>query len=379
MKLGIFLLLLSLNAFTQESPILEVELTDVDTLESAKDLGMTEEEIQIMIQKSKNDLAVEYNIEDTSLLELKSIEVKNSKCPSCNDIQNESSPKGVLFITWGYNRGFHSKSDITVETEHGKFTIKDAVGYDRPSDFSFEYLKPSKFSIPQYNLKVGYWFSEDSKFGIAGGTDHMKWVFDEQRQYDIEGYYNKPLWVRGQKLDFSEVIQGKDASFLMLEHTDGYNYPYLEGLYRDSLIKSNRIDLNIVAGAGAGILFPKTRTRIADREDTGHYRDIDNKFKVAGWGVHADLSLVLKYKRKNGMTYFLKPTARGVVGKINNALYMGSEGRISQSAIYTFEPSVSLGAEVPLSVFKRKVKNKKNNQVDEELTLEEFAKIHEKK
>lgn len=393
MRVLLLTLLLTNFAMAQSGNKLEINLIEVDKLEEALKLGISKGDIQNQIKASKKEVMQQYGIDDEKAIELKSIEVakvdaqlasNNEECncePSLNNslgfsqqikdvskVVNElettsDTASGVLFITWGYNRGFHSKSDITVETPDGKYTIKDAVGFDRPSKFSLEYLKPSKFSVPQYNLKIGYWFSPNSKFGIAAGTDHMKWIFDEKRTYEIEGYFNKPLWVNGQQYDFEEIKAMGNASFLMLEHTDGYNYPYLEGLYRESLLKSDRFDINFVAGAGMGILFPKTRTRVADRPNSGQYRDIDNKFKVAGWGAHADASLVFKYKKRNGVSFFVKPTVRGVAGKINNALYIGSEeGRISQSVIYTLEPSVSGGVEVPLELFKGKKRQKKKKK-----------------
>ncbi len=417
---SLFLLFTVLGSMSLSAQVLEVNLEDVKSLEEAKRLGITEQMIQSKIQSSKSDVLKSFEIDDQRDLELKSIQVKiadakmlktatEEDCISCSqrsittsasiDSQSKSvleavgqlkevkaAPKGVLFVTWGYNRGFHTKSDITVKTPDGKIVIKDAVGVDRPSKFSLKYLKPSKFSVPQYNLKVGYWFSKDSKFGIGAGTDHMKWVFDEQQQYDIEGHFNKPLWVRGEQKDFEEIKAGKDASFLMLEHTDGYNYPYLEALYRESLLATKRVDIDFVAGGGAGLLVPKTRTRVADREDSGQYRDIDNKFKVAGFGVHADVSLMIKYKKKNGVSFFVKPTVRGVAGKINNALYLGSEdGSISQSVIYTLEPSVNIGTEIPLSIINnpekrmrrreaRKLRKMKKLEQEEnkELTLEQL-------
>jgi hypothetical protein len=296
--------------------------------------------------------------------------------------------KGVLFIQWGYNRGFHSDSDITIKTPQGEIIIRDARGKDRPSPFSLEYLKLSKFSIPQYNLKLGYWFSKKSNWGIGLGTDHMKWVFDPTAEYEIEGDYTGDLWIGNEKKSFSEIEQGTNAGFLLLEHTDGYNYPYIEVLHKRELLSTKRFQIDAVAGLGAGILFPKTRTRIRNQEDSGNYSDVDNEFHVAGWGAHVDISAALKYKQKNGISYFLKPTVRGVAGKINNALYLGNADgtSISQSMIYTLEPSLNIGVEVPLTVIsnpaKRKVRRelrelkriKRENEINDnkELTLQEL-------
>ena len=429
MKLLISLLtilsIFSIKAFSQETPAIEVVFESASDKEKALSDGFNADQIAAQVEQSRADLiesvgaeeaekmvpvGVTYMMVDELVEELtRERALETSACAGNQanagniDLEKEinrlrqvmadaysTGPKGVLFITWGYNRGFHSTSDITVRTDQGSYTIRNAVGEDRPSPLSLKYLKPSNFSVPQYNLKLGYWFSRDSKFGIGAGTDHMKWVFDPSREYDIEGDYTGELWVDGERRTFDEVVAGRDASFLLLEHTDGYNYPYIEGLYREKLVDTRRFGIDAVAGAGAGILFPKTRTRIADQADTAGYRDIDNKFHVAGYAFHVDASLMFKYKQTNGVSYFVKPTVRGVAGKINNALYFGDEGSIEQSMIYTLEPSLSVGMEVPLNVINNEVKRgarrelrvlRRMQKLDEEeakeLSLEEMQRQFE--
>tara|TARA_R110000868_G_scaffold32343_4_gene117675 strand:- start:8336 stop:9643 length:1308 start_codon:yes stop_codon:yes gene_type:complete len=429
MKLFITLLtifsIFSMKAFSQETPAIEVVFESASDKDKALSDGFNADQIAAQVEQSRADLiesvgaeeaekmvpvGVTYMMVDELIEELtRERALETSACAGNQaaagniDLEKEinrlrqvmadaysTGPKGVLFITWGYNRGFHSNSDITVRTEQGSYTIRNAVGEDRPSPLSLKYLKPSNFSVPQYNLKLGYWFSRDSKFGIGVGTDHMKWVFDPSREYDIEGDYTGELWVDGERRSFDEIVAGRDASFLLLEHTDGYNYPYIEGLYREKLVDTRRFGIDAVAGAGAGILFPKTRTRIADQADTAGYRDIDNKFHVAGYAFHVDASLMFKYKQKNGVSYFVKPTVRGVAGKINNALYFGDEGSIEQSMIYTLEPSLSVGMEVPLNVINNEVKRgarrelrvlRRMQKLDEEeakeLSLEEMQRQFE--
>lgn len=425
-KLFIFALLtlFSMEAFAQEKITdenlnIEVEFESREQLEKAQKDGFDVSQVSLKIEESREDLIIllgeeeaakmvpigvtytldpKIEIEDDSIME-------KSTCPTEASLETEKDIdaeivkikkaiadsytqglQGVLFITWGYNRGFHSKSDIKIETPEGTIEIKDAVGNDRPSDIHIKYLSPSNFSIPQYNLKLGYWFSRDSKWGVAIGTDHMKWVFDEKQSYEIDGDYTGDLWVKGQKKPFDEIKEGNDASFLMLEHTDGYNYPYVEVLHRQKVVNTKRFEIDAVTGLGAGILFPRTRTRVANREDSAKYRDTD-EFHVSGFGFHADASLVLKYKQRNGVSYFLKPTVRGVGGKITNVPLLGdsAEGKISQSMIYTLEPSVSIGAEIPLNtVFNKEKKGLKKElrklkkiqrrdvKLDAEKTLEEL-------
>ncbi len=415
----------STSAFSQEAAAIEVVFENAREREQALSDGFDADQIAAQVEQSRADLIANVGAEEAEKMVpvavsymmvddlIKEMEKEQSLVSTCGanqtsagtlDLEKEiarlrqvmndaysTGPKGVLFISWGYNRGFHTNSDITVRTDQGSYTIRNAVGQDRPSPLSIKYLKPSNFSVPQYNLKLGYWFSRDSRFGIGAGTDHMKWVFDPEREYDIEGDYTGELWVDGERRSFDEVVAGRDASFLLLEHTDGYNYPYIEGLYREKLIDTRRFGVDAVAGVGAGILFPKTRTRIADQENTAAYRDIDNKFHVAGYAFHVDASLMIKYKQRNGVSYFVKPTVRGVAGKINNALYFGDEGSIEQSMIYTLEPSLSVGMEVPLNVINNEVKRgarrelrvlKKMKKLDEEtakaeLSLEEMQRQYE--
>lgn len=268
----------------------------------------------------------------------------------------DQGPKGIFYLSWGYNRGFHSNSDITVSTPDGEFTIKEAQAVDRPKEFGLSYFDPTKFTVPQYNIRLGYWPSEDSKIGFEAGTDHMKWIFDPNQKYEIEGDY-KDVWMNGEKVPFEEVKAAGYAKFFLMEHSDGYNYPFVGIVYREKLVDTKRFGLDLMGGVQAGVLFPKTRTRIADQDSGPQYRDVDNKFHVAGYAGSLDLRIRAKYKLKNGAAFFLEPAARGVAGKVNNALFLGSgSGSISQSVIYTAQPMVSGGVEIPLNFFKRKKK-----------------------
>ena len=47
------------------------------------------------------------------------------------------SPKSIYFI-WGYNRAWHSKSDMYFKTPEGDFNIGDAVGKERQSAFRWD-------------------------------------------------------------------------------------------------------------------------------------------------------------------------------------------------------------------------------------------------
>jgi len=136
-----------------------------------------------------------------------------------------------IYFAWGYNRGWHTNSDVKFTTPNGTFTIHDTKSKDRPSPFSVEdYFKPQNLSIPQYNMELGIMFNE--KWGMEIKQDHMKMVFDNTRPYEITGDYSHQVvikndhptneWDQQIPVDFSVAKAKKDATWLHWEHTDGY-------------------------------------------------------------------------------------------------------------------------------------------------------------
>jgi len=241
-----------------------------------------------------------------------------------------------IYIGWGYHRGYHSKSDVQFTTPDGTFTVHDAVGYDRPSPFDPKiYFSPSKLSIPQYNLEIGVMFN--SKWGLELKSDHMKWVFDNTRPYEITGNYNHDVmvanpnpvagWDAVHPVPFSEAAQNQDATWIQMEHTDGYNYASIGAVYNQNLAKSKdeRFKLDARFGAGAGLMIPKTRI-FFHQDERWNWVGLDNKFHIAGGGVHAEAKLrVTLFTR-----FYVQASTRGTLIKVKDALVDGTESRMEQ-------------------------------------------------
>ena len=121
--------------------------------------------------------------------------------------------------------------------------------------------------------------------------------------------------------------------FIEFEHSDGYNYVHGSALYYYPIATTRNGKWSLVGavGGGAGILYPKTRVEISDQA-TNSPRVVDNKMGIAGYGVDVEAKLRLRRKK-----WFLEASSRHVLGKINNAPFLGSEGSISQSPIYSAE------------------------------------------
>jgi hypothetical protein len=273
-------------------------------------------------------------------------------------IENENKElKGKIYFSWGYNRAWHSKSDVTFSTSEGTFTIHDAHGDDRPSPFDPKvYFNPAKMSIPQYNLKLGYQFND--RWALEGGTDHMKWVFDNQRKYDISGDFSAKVvvpnpnsqhgWDAVMPVDFDEVKESGDVSWLGFEHSDGYNYVHLTGVFNQKVFETkNKIfALSAQIGAGAGLMVPKTKVNM-HRDQAWNWEGLDNRFHVAGAGVHGDVRLKMTFYDR----VFIQGVARGNAIKVKNALVNTNKdpgARLEHTPIYSGQISVEIGANFPL-------------------------------
>jgi len=70
--------------------------------------------------------------------------------------------KGKAFIYWGYNRAYYNKSDIHFKGDGYDFTLYDVEAKDMPEPFDADvYFNIKKLSIPQFNFRAGYFFSDN--------------------------------------------------------------------------------------------------------------------------------------------------------------------------------------------------------------------------
>ena len=82
--------------------------------------------------------------------------------------------------------------------------------------------------------------------------------------------------------------------FLTFEHTDGLNYVNTEISRVDDISKIFKIkntdtfQINITEGVGAGFLYPKTNSKLLEKERHDDYH-------VSGYGVSAKVGLNLTF------------------------------------------------------------------------------------
>jgi hypothetical protein len=250
------------------------------------------------------------------------------------------SRKGEYFVYWGYNRSDYAKSDITFKGKGYDFTLYDVVAKDLPIAFSpKEYFDVTRLSIPQYNFRVGYFFSDH--WCLSFGTDHMKYVMVDDQTASISGHISakvsdpditvNPAYV-GDYDHKTFVINSKD--FLTYEHTDGFNYAHFELDRYDRLwkAKNNIQGVDWLVGMGAGALIPRTDSYLFTVGRNNH-------FNFAGYGLSLKTGLRLDLSRR----LFFQADVKGGFTRLNDVHTTGREGDYAQQSIWFGEFYGALG------------------------------------
>ena len=205
-----------------------------------------------------------------------------------------STKKGKFFISWGGNRETYSKSDITFKGDDYNFTIKDATAIDKPKGWHTDYINPTRMTIPQTNVKIGYFISD--KYAISFGVDHMKYVMERNESRRLEGFIDLPENELGAiyNATYNNDLFLVTEDFLKFEHTNGLNYVHLEFTRVDDISSifhignTDKLQVNFTEGIGGGILYPKTNTTLMAK-------DRYDEFHLAGYGFSVNAGLNLTF------------------------------------------------------------------------------------
>lgn len=241
--------------------------------------------------------------------------------------------KGKFYVYWGGNRGYYSGSDIRFQGSDYDFTLHNAASHDKPKGWHIDYLNPTRITIPQTNLRIGYFFTDH--YNVSIGVDHMKYVMTQNQEVGISGYYpNEGSY--GETLPNGNVLLTED--FVTFEHTDGLNYVNAEINRVDDISKyvyitdTDKIQLNTTVGLGTGILYPKTNAQMFGR---ARYDD----FKVSGFGVSAKAGLNLTFFKH----YFIQYEAKvGYIDITNARISQNTNDKASHHFTF-FESIIAIG------------------------------------
>ncbi|CDF80241.1 conserved hypothetical protein [Formosa agariphila KMM 3901] len=218
----------------------------------------------------------------------------NLNAQTTDTLKYTASNKGKFFVSWGGNRDYYSKSDITFTGDNYNFTLYDVDAHDKPKGWHIDYINPVNMTIPQTNFRMGYFISDH--YAITVSLDHMKYVMTQNQVVRGNGYIDIPdneesaIYNNTFKDDPVYLSEG----FLTFEHTDGLNYIHTELARFDDIsslfgiTNTDVFQINITEAVGGGILYPKTNAKLLvyDRHDDFH---------IAGFGLSASAGLNLTF------------------------------------------------------------------------------------
>lgn len=249
--------------------------------------------------------------------------------------------KGKFYIYWGGNRDSYAKSDIHFTGSNYDFTIYDVTAQDRPKGWHVDYINPTRMTIPQTNLRIGYFINDH--YNISIGYDHMKYIMDNDVRVKYSGYYPQdgditttPGNTFGENATANEITLTPD--FLAFEHTDGLNYVNTEinrfddisHLFR--LPNTDKFQINLTEGVGAGFLFPRTNAKVFNKV---RY----DEFNIAGYGVSAKAGLNFTFFKY----FFVQTEIKGGYINMNNIRTTYDKADKAEQEIWFLQKIITVG------------------------------------
>jgi len=218
------------------------------------------------------------------------------EAPSVKDFSLTSN-KHKFFFFWGYNRSSYAKSDISWKGPGYNFTLSDVEATDLPQrEFTSNYYNPLLFTIPQFNLRVGFFLND--KYAIAAGWDHMKYRTKAGSTASFNGNVESSVSEQyGSLQNGDQVIINNDS--LKMEHSDGLNVLNFN-LERHDVVYSiyeGKVGLKLVSGIGFGVDMPWTNSITFGRNN-------DDRPHFSGVGAHAFIAPEFVFYRR----FFVRTT-----------------------------------------------------------------------
>ncbi len=189
--------------------------------------------------------------------------------------------KNAAYFYWGYNRSMYSKSDVNFYGPDYNFTVKKLSASDRPSREFATYVNLSTISVPQFNIRVGWYYK--FRWDISIGYDHMKYVMDRNQNVYINGDAGVTTTseLSGEYTDASGLIPVRHED-LHYENTNGLNYISFQLSNTSPIYKAKNRKFAIQRRAGMGLGPVVTQT-----DFTWDGLEYHTDFGLSGYGISA--------------------------------------------------------------------------------------------
>lgn len=247
-----------------------------------------------------------------------------------------SDRRGRLFLTWGYNRSLYHPSDITIQGLGSDFVMEDVTAHDAPSAFDPDiYLNPLKFTIPQFDVRVGYFIKDD--LSVSLGWDHMKYAINIGQNVPIRGTVGE-VFAPEYQGSYDGQREEIARDFIYLEHTDGLNFvrAAIEKYVDFGQSRNGDFYTQVLLGASLGAAMPWSDAYVDNQRYT-------NRLHLAGWGLSGQMALRFHYKQ----LFFLQYQIQVGFISMSDILFMDDLPVRAAQDIRFLEQTISVGMQLP--------------------------------
>ena len=167
--------------------------------------------------------------------------------------QKKSTAAGTMFAYWGYNRSIYTPSTIRFIGPGYDFKLKGVEAADRPSTDINEYINFNTFTVPQFDVRIGYDFKRN--WAVSLGYEHMKYVMKHGPTYYLSGTISPGI---DQATGWSGTYSGDTVvtseNTFHYENTNGLNYinVQLTNVFKVYQTEKGNFALTTLMGVGAG-------------------------------------------------------------------------------------------------------------------------------
>ncbi len=233
--------------------------------------------------------------------------------------------KNTMYFYWGYNRAAFTKSDINFYGPNYNFTLLNAKASDRPSREFSTYVNLTTISVPQFNIRLGWYYKH--RWDVSIGYDHMKYVMDDNQTLYIngviEGTNNSELSGTYTNSDGKIPIRPQDLHY---ENTNGLNYISIQLNNTAPLYKTNNNKFVIQRRAGGGIGPVVTQTDF--NWDGNIY---NSEFKLAGYGISLNAGVRFDFFNR---FFFMSNWSAGMIHLPKNSTIQYQDHYAKQKFVY---------------------------------------------
>ena len=229
--------------------------------------------------------------------------------------------KGIIYFAIGTQRIFYTPGNIHLRRGGNPsfdFTLYDVKAKDE-GGFKWQ-------TAPQFSYTIGYYWVK-KKFGLEYQYDHIKYFVTPNQVVHMKGTIN------GKSYDQDTALV-KD--FFQLEHSDGANYAMVNFVkwFPTHVFKNEKLSLDILAKAGAGLVNPKTNSTIM-----GYHRD--DRYHISGYVTGLEGGIRFRFLKH----VFVTGTFKGTYANYSHFLIAGGWG---SQKWFAGQFNYLLGAQFPL-------------------------------